>query len=182
MNIANILTLGRLVALPVMMLLFAMPFPWAAWLCLVIYIIAAVTDFLDGYIARRYNLVSKFGIFLDPIADKIFVMAVLVMLVAGDRLTGIWIIPPILILAREFLIAGLREYLGPKDVQVPVSSLAKWKTGVQMTALGFLIIGPYGDALVFETMIIGKILLIAATGLTIMTGWAYLKTGLRYLN
>lgn len=182
MNIANALTLGRLISIPVMMILFFIPYAWSAWLCLFVYIAAAVTDGLDGYIARRYNQISKFGVFLDPIADKIFVMSVLIMLVSGGHISGFWLLPTIIILAREFLISGLREFLGPKNIQVPVSRLAKWKTGVQMTALGFLVIGDNGDVLVPHTLDIGLMGLLVAAVLTIVTGWDYMKTGVQHIN
>ncbi len=182
MNIANSLTMGRLIAIPIMMALFFIPYAWAAWLCLLVYIAAAITDGLDGYIARKYNQISKFGVFLDPIADKIFVMAVIIMLVSGGAIHGIWLVPAMVILAREFLISGLREYLGPKNIQVPVSKLAKWKTGVQMTALGFLVIGEHGNTIVPFTPEIGLIGLLVASVLTIVTGWHYMKVGMQHID
>lgn len=182
MTFANSLTIGRLVAIPVMMVLFYIPYAWAAWLCLFVYGIAAATDWLDGYVARKYNQISKFGVFLDPIADKIFVMAVLLMLISNGHIAGLWIAPAIIILAREFLISGLREYLGPKNIQVPVSALAKWKTAIQMLALGFLVIGEYGNVLVPYTPEIGLTGLLIAAILTVVTGWDYMKIGLQHID
>jgi CDP-diacylglycerol--glycerol-3-phosphate 3-phosphatidyltransferase len=180
-QLPNILTVGRLVLLPLLVILMMIPHAWAAWMALIIYIVSAITDWLDGYIARRMSLQSSFGTFLDPIADKIFILTVLITLVANGTLHGFWITPVILILAREFLIAGLREFLGPKNIQVPVSYLGKWKTAIQMIALGFLVIGEFGNQILPYTIEIGLIGLLVATALTIVTGWNYLKTGIQHL-
>lgn len=176
-NLANILTLARLALLPIMIPLFYLPFAWAAWLCLALYIVGAVTDWLDGFIARKFNQVSAFGTFLDPISDKIFVVTILLMLVATDRITGILVLAVIIILMREFLVAGLREYLGPRNIKLPVTKLAKWKTASQMLATSCLILGPYG--LYAQTL--GQIGLCIAAVLTVVTGWHYLREGLRHI-
>lgn len=194
-QLPNILTVSRIVLLPVLIGLFFIPGADAAWAALWIYIFCAVTDFLDGWIARKYGSTSGFGTFLDPISDKIMVASLLLTLAAFDRLHDFWIIPAIVILMREFLISGLREYLGPKNIQVPVSKLAKWKTGLQMTALGFLVIGDYGDrameavfgmlipgeGTVVGALLTGQILLSAAAIITIVTGWNYVKAGFRHI-
>lgn len=180
-HLPNILTIGRLLLLPFLVIMMMNGTAWASWTALGLYTVSCVTDWLDGFIARRMNLQSSFGTFLDPIADKIFILTVLLTLVANDTLHGIWITPVLLILAREFLIAGLREFLGPKNIQIPVSSLGKWKTTIQMVALGFLVVGEYGDTVLPYTVEIGKVGLLAATVLTIQTGWDYLKTGIRHL-
>lgn len=180
-HLPNILTVSRIVLLPVLIGLFFVAGPVAAWAALAIYIFCAVTDFLDGYLARKYGSISGFGTFLDPISDKIFVAALLLALATFDRLDGFWMIPAIVILAREFLISGLREFLGPQNVKVPVSPLAKWKTGLQMTALGFLVIGDYGNVIVPETLLIGQFLLTVAAIITLVTGWNYLKVGFRHI-
>lgn len=180
-NLANILTFSRLLLLPVIIALFYLEASWgaaAAWLCFLVFIVSAVTDFFDGYVARKYNQITPFGTFLDPISDKIFVSTLLLLLVAFERITGLWILLVILIFAREFLVSGLREYLGPKNIQMPVSVLAKWKTTVQMLATGFLILGPYAPF----TLEIGLILLFAATILTLVTGVQYLKVGLKHIG
>lgn len=180
-NLANILTLARLLLLPVIVALFYLEQSWggwAAWLCFLLYIVAAITDWLDGYIARKYNQISAFGTFLDPISDKIFVGVLLVLLVQFGRLDGLWSIPVLIIFTREFLISGLREFLGPHNVQMPVTKLAKWKTASQMAALGFLIIGPY----VAFTLIVGQVLLLVAALLTVITGWGYLRAGLDHMK
>ncbi len=180
-NLPTALTIIRILLLPVFIWLFFMERQWGmqtAWLLLQFYILAAVTDFLDGYLARKYNKVTPLGTFLDPISDKIFVATLLVAMVAFGRLEGLWIIPVIIIMAREFLVSGLREYLGPMNVQLPVSKLAKWKTALQMIALGVLIIGPYYP----YGLLGGQILLCLAALITVITGWGYLKTGLKHMK
>jgi len=177
-NLANILTISRLVLLPFIIALFFIPEAWAAWSCLGLYIIGALTDFLDGWVARKFDQISAFGKFMDPIADKIFVVTVLFMLVAADRITGIWVLAVVIILAREFLVSGIREYLGPKNIQLPVTPLAKWKTAVQMLATGLLIMAPY-SALATLT---GRISLSVAVVLTVITGWNYLKSSLEHIK
>lgn len=180
-NLANILTIARLFLLPVIIALFFMEAYWggfAAYLCLFIYIIAAITDFFDGYIARKMNQITPFGTFLDPISDKIFVSSLLILLVAFQRIEGLWLILVILIFAREFLVSGLREFLGPKNVKMPVTKLAKWKTATQMLALGFLIIGNYAP----YSKELGLVLLALATLLTLITGISYMIAGLKHMN
>lgn len=173
-NLANILTVARLAILPFMILLFFIRTDWAAWGALMLYVAGAVTDWLDGWVARAYNQISDFGRFLDPIADKIFVVTVLLMLVATDRIEGIWVLAVIVILMREFMVAGLREFLGPKGISIPVTTLAKWKTGVQMVATGFLIVAPAFGAFTHSAGLLG---LSAAAVLTAVTGWQYMKAG-----
>lgn len=175
------MTIGRLLTLPVLVILMMINSSWAAWAALGIYTLGCVTDWLDGLIARRYNMESNFGKFLDPIADKIFIATVLICLVANGNLSGWGVIPVLLILSREFLISGLREFFGPKNIQFPVSSLAKWKTGIQMFALGFLIVGEYGVEVLPLNVEIGYTLLIAATILTVLSGWIYVKEGMKHI-
>lgn len=167
--------------LPLLVILMMIDASWAAWSALGIYTIGCITDYLDGYIARRYKLESNFGKFLDPVADKIFIATVLISLVANGNLGGLWVAPVLLILCREFLISGLREFFGPQNIQFPVSKLAKWKTGIQMFALGFLIMGEYGVPVLPLNIEIGYTLLIAATILTVITGWTYVKEGMKHL-
>lgn len=181
-QIPNILTAGRLILLPVLIAMFFFDGAWAAWTALVIYIAGCLTDFLDGWLARKWNVISDFGRFLDPIADKMFVNTVLFLLVAFDRLEGLWIIPAILILLREILISGLREFLGPKNITVPVTELAKWKTTVQMVALGFLVVGSHGTVLFPYVVETGQIGILFAAGLTLMTGWVYLKASWKHIS
>ncbi len=137
-----------------------------------------MTDFFDGYIARKLNQISWFGTFLDPISDKIFVSTLLILLVAFNRIDGLWIILVILIFAREFLISGLREFLGAKDIKMPVSAMAKWKTSTQMLSIGFLILGNHAP----YALELGQILLAIACALTIITGIHYLMIGLKHMK
>lgn len=181
MNIPNALSISRLFLLPLIMaglFMEAQIGPLATWFCFVLYLIAALTDYLDGYLARKFNQISEFGVFFDPISDKIFVGALLVLLVGFGRLEGLWMVPVILILSRELLVSGLREYLGPYNVQMPVTPLAKWKTATQMAALGLIILG----AVIPLALMAGQVLLLVATLLTLQTGWIYLKTGLEFMK
>ncbi|MES2729263.1 MAG: CDP-diacylglycerol--glycerol-3-phosphate 3-phosphatidyltransferase [Pseudomonadota bacterium] len=180
-TLPNILTLLRVALLPVLVALFMLPQSWAAWLALLVYTVAALTDYFDGYLARTTQQITAIGKFLDPIADKIFVGCLLLLIAMEHRLPDWWIVPALVIMAREILISGLREYLGPYNIQLPVSRLAKWKTAFQMIALGFLIIGPYGDVIVPQCLLIGQILLSIAAILTVWTGWAYMRVGLRHM-
>lgn len=180
-NIPNILTVGRLLTLPLLMALMMVDAAWAAWSALGIYTLGCITDWFDGYLARRFQVVSPFGQFLDPVADKIFIASVLLTLLANGNLGAWGLIPVAIILAREFLISGLREYFGPKNISFPVSPLAKWKTGTQMLSLGFLIMGDYGVPVLPINWEIGYMLFVAATILTLITGWSYLREGIRHL-
>jgi cardiolipin synthase (CMP-forming) len=178
MNLANILTLSRLALLPFIAILFFFPYEWAAWLCLLLYGLAALTDFLDGYVARKYNQVTSLGTFLDPVIDKIFIAVLFLLLAGTGRIYGAWIFLPVLILSREFLVSGLREFLGPQNIQLPVSNLAKWKTALQMISIALLIIGP----VVLYMLELGRILLAVATVLTVYTGYEYLRTALPHIR
>lgn len=175
LTIPNQLTLSRIALLPVLIWLI---YSGHSWLALALYVICAVTDFLDGYLARKLGAVSAFGTFLDPISDKIFVVVLLVVLVDVGALSGLWIVPVLIILSREFLVSGLREFLGPKDVKVPVTKLAKWKTTLQMLSLGFLIIAPALPVL----LLAGQILTLIAAIITAHTGALYLKAGWQHLK
>jgi cardiolipin synthase len=180
----NLLTLLRIVLIvPVVALLFYWQ-DWARWAALALFVVASVTDWLDGKLARQQGLVSPLGRFLDPIADKLLVAAVLVMLAAVGQLRGLEVVAVILILSRELLVSGLREYLGEKGVVVKVSQLAKWKTTVQMVALTLLIAAPaLGElALGGFWQDLGVGLLWLAVLLTLITGWDYLRTGLREMG
>ncbi len=181
-HLPNILTISRIVLLPVLIGLLLVPENWAIWSALWIYIFCASTDFFDGYLARKYGGTSKFGTFLDPISDKIFVACLLLVIVGIGRLPELWMIPAIIIFAREFLISGLREFLGPQNITVPVSKLAKWKTTVQMIALGFLIVGDIGNPLVPHTLLIGQVGLTIAAVITVITGWGYLRIGFKHIR
>lgn len=175
LTIPNILTLSRIALLPVLIWLLYAGFSWAA---LGLYAACAITDFLDGYLARKLNSVSAFGTFLDPISDKVFVVLLLLALVDTGPLSGIWIIAVMVIITREFLVSGLREFLGPKDVKMPVTKLAKWKTTTQMLSLGFLIVAPALP----QALMAGQLLILLAALLTAWTGWLYLKAGWPHLK
>ena len=182
LNLPNILTYGRLAAVPaVVALLFWPQDRWSRWAALAIFVVAGVTDYLDGYFARAYAQQSVLGRMLDPIADKLLVAACLLMLVSDGTIAGWSLWAAIVILCREILVSGLREFLAELKVSVPVSRVAKWKTAVQLVAVGFLIAGPAGDSVLPGTTLVGIVLLWAAAILTLYTGWDYLKTGLHYM-
>jgi CDP-diacylglycerol---glycerol-3-phosphate 3-phosphatidyltransferase len=176
----NLLTMSRIAAIPLIVILLYFDAPFWRWLALALFAIACITDFFDGYLARSRKQVSDLGRFLDPIADKLLVAAVILVLVAERRLTGWTILPALIILCREILVSGLREYLAGLHVSVPVSQLAKWKTLLQMLALGFLILGD-GGAPRWPISLIGEIGLWAAAALTLVTGYDYLKAGLKHM-
>ncbi len=179
----NILTYTRLIATPVVVGLFFLPDPLGSWLAFGVYTYACVTDFLDGYLARAWHMQSALGRFLDPIADKMLVAGVLFALLAADRISGFEVIPAGVILAREILVSGLREFLAELRVGMPVSHLAKWKTGIQMLALGFLLVGHNGpDFWGMPTLQIGVIGLWSAAALTLFTGFDYLYVGLKHIR
>jgi cardiolipin synthase (CMP-forming) len=179
-SVPNILTYGRVVAVPAVAgCLFWPEIAWARWLALGIFIAAGVTDFLDGYLARAWSQQSRLGQMLDPIADKLLVSAVLMMLVANHTIVSYSLAAAIVILCREILVSGLREFLAELKVSVPVSKVAKWKTTLQLIALGFLIAGPSGDEIVPGVTETGLILFWISALLTLYTGWDYLKAGLR---
>ena len=174
LTIPNLLTILRIFMIPVFVLVFYAEYPWSKMASAVIFALAGITDWIDGYLARKLNQVTPFGTFLDPISDKVFVGCLLVLLVGFGRLDGLWILPVLLILFREFMISGLREFLGPHDVKMPVTKLAKWKTTVQMLSLGLLILAPT----IPYMLDIGRWSLALAALLTLITGWGYMKAGL----
>lgn len=196
MTLPNILTLSRIVALPLLAFLLW----WPGWetgfaLAFALYCLMGITDYFDGYLARSSGTVSRLGVFLDPIADKIMVAAVILVLTAQGVLTGpfvgdMHVIAGLVILIREIAVSGLREFLGGLQVSVPVSKLAKWKTTFQLVALGALILGqamPWWNvdlglltANVPHT--VGLTALWAAAVLTLVTGWDYLRVGLKHMD
>jgi cardiolipin synthase (CMP-forming) len=183
-NLPNVLTYGRIICVPLVVgCLFWPEEFWMRWLAFAIFAAAGVTDYFDGYLARAWREQSSLGRMLDPIADKVLVAACLLMLVA-DRTIASWSIwAAIIILAREILVSGLREFLAELQVSVPVSKLAKWKTTVQILAVGFLVVGQAGDVLmpVGWTWGIGIGLLWAAAILTLYTGYDYFRAGLQHV-
>jgi cardiolipin synthase (CMP-forming) len=180
-NVPNILTYGRIVAVPLVAGLLMWGGHTARWWALGIFVLAAITDFLDGYLARKWQQQSALGKMLDPIADKVLVAVVLLVLCGDQILLGGHVWAAIIILAREVLVSGLREFLGQLHVSVPVTQIAKWKTSVQLVAIGFLIAGPAGDVLVPGVTRIGIVGLWIAAGLTLYTGYDYFRAGLRHV-
>ena len=140
-NLPNILTYGRIAAVPALVACFYFDGQGARWTALAIFIAAAITDFLDGYLARRWSQQSSLGRMLDPIADKLLVAATLLMLTSDGTIWGVHLVAGVIILSREILVSGLREFLAELQVSVPVSHLAKWKTTIQLIAIGFLLAG-----------------------------------------
>jgi cardiolipin synthase len=180
-NLPNLLTLSRIGAVPVLVALFYVEGDWARWLACLVFTVAGVTDYVDGYLARSLNQRSELGRMLDPIADKLLVGAALLLLTAFDRLGPFGLFPALVIMCREILVSGLREYLAELRVGLPVSRLAKWKTTLQMVAIGFLIVGDSGWAPV-PFLPIGWVGLWIAAGLTLITGYDYLRASLKHID
>lgn len=186
LSLPNILTYARIAGVPVVVGLlywqsiFDGPL-WLRWVALFIFIAAAVTDFLDGYFARVWEQQSSLGRMLDPIADKLLVASCLLMLAAEETIRGWTLLAAVVILCREILVSGLREYLAELRVGVPVTRLAKWKTTAQMVAIGFLIAGEAGDRVVPVVTQTGIGLLWASAIITLYTGYDYMRAGLRYM-
>jgi cardiolipin synthase len=183
----NILTYARIAAVPVVVgCMFWQNILhgglWLRWVALAVFIAAGVTDFLDGYLARMWGQQSSLGRMLDPIADKLLVASCLLMLAAESTIHGWALFAAVVILCREILVSGLREYLAELRVSVPVTRLAKWKTTLQLIAVGFLICGEAGDAVVPVVTRLGVLLLWLSALLTLYTGWDYLQAGLHHLT
>jgi cardiolipin synthase len=184
--LANLLTYARIVAVPIVVgcLYFQALLEyglWLRWVALFIFIAAGITDVLDGYVARAYGQQSSFGRMLDPIADKLLVSSCLLMLAVDETIKGPAVLAAIIILCREILVSGLREYLAELRVSVPVTALAKWKTFLQLLAVGFLIAGEAGDKILPITSLVGVTLLWLSALLTLYTGWDYFRAGVRHL-
>jgi CDP-diacylglycerol---glycerol-3-phosphate 3-phosphatidyltransferase len=185
-DLPNLLTLSRIAAIPLLVALAALREPWGDAAACVVFSAAAITDYFDGRIARQRRTVSGFGRMLDPIADKLLVGAALMLLAGFDRLSTPALLPAIVILLREILVSGLREYLAGLRVGLPVTRLAKWKTGFQMGALGTLLAGNSAAAALhlsfLPVSLIGEAMLWTAAVLTLVTGWDYLRAGLRHAD
>ncbi|MCJ8142081.1 CDP-diacylglycerol--glycerol-3-phosphate 3-phosphatidyltransferase [Ancylobacter sp. A5.8] len=185
-SLPNMLTYGRCVAVPlVAACLFWADIMagglWLRWLALGIYIVAAITDFFDGYLARMWSQQSAIGRMLDPIADKLLVSTSLLMLASDGTIRGWSLWAAAVILCREILVSGLREFLAELRVSVPVTRLAKWKTATQLIAVGVLLAGPAADSLLPGTTLAGILLLWISAILTLYTGWDYFRAGARHL-
>ena len=187
LTLPNLLTLSRIFAVPILVFLLWRPTPVDYAITFVLYCIVGLTDYFDGYLARAQGLTSRLGQFLDPIADKIMVVAVLIMLISSRKanpipeVEGFHIIAALVILLRELIVSGLREFLAPLNVSMPVSRLAKWKTAFQMVALGALILG---GALPHMPWVhqVGLFSLWVAAALTMITGYDYLRVGIRHMD
>ena len=184
LTLPNLLTLSRILAVPILVFLLWKPSWWDYAITFVLYCLVGITDYFDGYLARAQKTVSRLGIFLDPIADKIMVAAVIVMLIHNGQIQGWHTIPALVIILREITVSGLREFLATARVSLPVSQLAKWKTTFQMISLGALILAPasahWWPALPSQP--VGIITLWLAGALTLVTGWDYLRIGLKHMT
>jgi phosphatidylglycerophosphate synthase len=195
LTLPNLLTLSRILAVPILVFLLWRPSWWDYGITFILYCLVGITDYFDGYLARAQGTVSRLGQFLDPIADKIMVVAVIAMLVTTRQpapvptpnqisepiIYGFHLIPALVILLREITVSGLREFLAGLQVSVPVSALAKWKTALQMFALGALILS---GALPQWPWVhqVGIVSLWGAAALTVVTGWDYLRVGIRHMD
>jgi CDP-diacylglycerol--glycerol-3-phosphate 3-phosphatidyltransferase len=187
LTLPNLLTLSRILAVPILVFLLWRPTPIDYAVTFVLYCIVGITDYFDGYLARAQGQISRFGQFLDPIADKIMVAAVIVMLISSRKanpipeIDGLHIIAALIILLREIIVSGLREFLAPLNVSMPVSQLAKWKTTFQLVALGALILG---GAFPHELWVhnVGLVCLWLAAALTLVTGYDYLRAGVQHMD
>ena len=176
-----LLTLFRIAAIPGVVALLYLDTNLGRYLACTLFGVAAITDFFDGYLARAWSQQSKMGQFLDPVADKLLVAAALIMMTGFGQISGLVILPAIVILCREIMVSGLREFLAEIRVGIPVSTLAKWKTTLQMFSIGFLIVGDTGPEFL-PTRLIGETGLWIAALLTLITGYDYLHAGLRHME
>tara|TARA_B100000686_G_C16607061_1_gene871768 strand:+ start:137 stop:724 length:588 start_codon:yes stop_codon:yes gene_type:complete len=182
-KIPNILTIGRIIIVPIFVLSFFIPGIVGDLVPFFLFILASFTDFLDGLLARLYKEESKLGELLDPIADKILVAAALVLLIMNGIIKNYEVIAAIVILTREILVSGLREFLAKrKEASLPVSSLAKFKTFIQMLSIAMLLTGETGNKIInfqdYNAQTIGIILLWISAFLTLYTGYDYLRKGI----
>ena len=178
-NLANFLTIARIIVIPIIVICIYLKSPFYGWIAFILFCIASITDYFDGYIARIRNEITNFGTFLDPIADKLLVAAVILILTSKGIIADWETIPALIILLREIAVSGLREYLAKIKVSVPVSKISKIKTSFQLIALALLILTESGITIV-PIFIIGQFALWIAGLLTLYTGYDYLKSGLRH--
>ena len=187
LSLPNLLTLSRIFAVPILVYLLWTPAPLDYLVTFILYCLVGFTDYFDGYLARAQGQISRLGQFLDPIADKIMVAAVILMLVstrhsdAQPIIHGFHLIPAGVILLREIIVSGLREFLAPLHVSMPVSKLAKWKTTFQLVSLGALILGGALEQWAWVHQV-GIASLWAAAALTMVTGWDYLRVGMKHMD
>ncbi|MBT5157651.1 MAG: CDP-diacylglycerol--glycerol-3-phosphate 3-phosphatidyltransferase [Rhodobiaceae bacterium] len=181
-NLPNLLTLFRIAMIPAVYATFYIAGGLGDWLALIIFSVAGLTDFFDGWLARKYNVQSGFGRMLDPIADKLMVATCLMLLVGFDIVNDWHMVAAVIILCREVLVSGLREYLMELRVALPVSTLAKYKTTIQMVAIGFLLSDQAGESLISGAHVIGLGLLWLAAILTLITGYDYVRQGMKHAD
>ena len=182
LNLPNILTLFRIALVPVFAMAFAMPGQTGKLIAFGVFCLAGLSDALDGLAARKLGAYSDFGRMLDPIADKVLVAVALMMLVAQRAFDGYMLIPALVILSREILVSGLREFLAGVRVSVPVTSIAKAKTTIQMIAIGAMILGPAADHIVHGALTLAYVALWVAAALTVYTGYIYFRAGLVHVR
>jgi CDP-diacylglycerol---glycerol-3-phosphate 3-phosphatidyltransferase len=180
-TLPNLLTLSRILAMPLVVATFYLPAPLGPWMGCAIFAIAGITDWLDGKLARAWEQQSEWGRFLDPIADKLLVAGTLLMLTATQRISAPAVLPALVILSREILVSGLREHLAGMRVKVPVTNLAKWKTAIQMVAIGVLLVGSSGPT-VLRVQFVGETLLWIAAAFTMVTGYQYVHAGFTHVG
>jgi len=180
-NLPNILTMSRILMIPLFIGAFYIDGHVSNWLSFAIFSLAGVTDFFDGYLARKFKQSSRLGQFMDPVADKLLIATALMMMVGFGRIEEYSILAAVIILCREILVSGLREFLAELKVSVPVTLLAKWKTTIQIFAIGFLLVGEASPEAI-NSILIGNICLWVAALLTLYTGFDYLKTGLKHMK
>lgn len=186
-SLPNWLTLSRIVLLPLLIAVYYIPGPLGSWLSGIVFLLACITDYFDGYLARAWGVQSVMGRVFDPIADKLLVATALLLLVSQNEAHTL---PALAILCREILVSGLREHLAHINISMPVTRLAKYKTGIQMTALTILLsveamMQLFGGTILGEHDVwyyFGNALLWIAAALTLFTGYAYLKTGLKHVD
>ena len=178
-SLSNALTLSRILVIPIIVILIYMKGPFYAWAAFILFCLAGITDYYDGYFARIRKEISKLGIFLDPIADKLLVASVILILTSKETISDYEIIPALIILVREIAVSGLREFLAGIKISVPASKIAKFKTVLQLIALGFLILSE-GGITFLPILLFGNIALWVAALLTLYSGYDYLKSGLKY--
>ena len=180
-RLPNYLTFMRILVIPGVVASFFFPGVAAAWVGCALFVAASVTDYLDGYLARKFKSTSSLGRTFDPIADKLLVAATLLMMAAFDRLGATGLLPAVVILCREVLVSGLREFLAEIRIGLPVTRLAKWKTGIQMFAIPMLMVADFSPWFCYFGEV-GEVLIWVAATLTVMTGYDYLRTGLKHLD
>jgi cardiolipin synthase (CMP-forming) len=189
LSLPNILTLSRILAVPILVFLLwpsptphgIQPLPIDYWLAFGLYCLMGLTDYFDGYVARAQGAVSRLGIFLDPIADKIMIAAVILLLVFTRDVESWHVIAALIILLREIIVSGLREFLAGLQVSIPVTQLAKWKTAAQLVAFGGLILAGALPEWALLKQAALALLWIAAI-LTLITGWDYLRVGIKHMD